>query len=941
MNEPNPEQKKLINCTEGIYMADAGPGTGKTFTISLRYASLLEQWGVKPQDIILITFTNNAAENIKERIINLSDHDKAELRDAPISTFHSFCSRLLKLYGHDAPRLIGINDRITQSTRIIENEVLERREFNTFLGDFMGRHPEYEDHYRITQDKANLLNLIRSLGAKGIFPTKEGWFRNSERYLDGDHPDFQHIFYEANRPRQGARSPNQSRLLSRLSNYKDKCFLPDAPSLEEIKGDGIQVPEKYAKVCFEEDRTDLKNFIHDLYFEYIKYALGRNYMNFSFMMMLAFALLCQDHALREKVSFDYMMIDEFQDTNEIQFKMALLLSRTGNICVVGDWKQSIFSFQYASVENIVAFKKRLEQFKKELNSDFTRVDYPIDIKNEIKLKKNYRSTQEIIDFSEQALLAEATKKEKLDKEEIKSRITKLKSVNNDGPGEIGAYAGEDEKKVILTKITEVVDNDDHLLADRRRIRYDDIVVLTRTRKFGLDLLKEAKRYGVPVAYEGGIELFRTRESLLLLAWMRILQNRRSKRGWAVVLDQGGYSMDEIQNIFQRERYPDDMYAFRNELNKKKSVGSLAKTVFDKYSINNALSDKIVEVVQHTYDNTYFNREDIINFIVDNIESQQNYDVDSTAESDVFNIQTIHSAKGLEYPVVILADMGSRKGGYAGAIEFTEPIGLRQNKIYSSKGYPYNYDNWKKYLLSRCLSGDYDEERRLLYVAMTRAKNYLYLTAEKDKKSEFFTNLEIKPKMLGSKISFSTQKVEARTELSVDIPETHAPVKYSGHSLIDDSIFQGDEIGLGKEYGTKVHAFADLYARGYHETPENVDEENIKSFLDSLDGKLVSEEPCLLPLEINGRKLLFQGIIDLLNIRKDSVWIVDYKTDRNKKAKQEYIKQVSIYHNVVKEVYPNKEVCSYLFYSWTNSLEEIEPLDEKELGELVWNHWRAD
>ena len=911
--EPNDKQKELIESTDGIYLADAGPGTGKTFTISLRYAHLLKRF--EPKDILLITFTNNAAENMKERIINTSDYDKSKLRDAPITTFHSYCNKLLNRYGHEAPQIIGIDDRVTQSTRIIENEILEKREFDDFMSEFIDDHPEYQNYFRILYDKSNLLVLIKSLGAKGIFPTKEGWFRNSERYLDGDQQRFEEMFDEMNETIPGANGPKQSRLRKKLNGYKNKCFLPNAPPHYEVR-DEKQVPEKYKKICFEEDRRELKQFVHDVYFEYIEYALSRNYLNFSFMMMLAFALLCEDHALREKVSFDQIMIDEFQDTNEIQFKLALLLSNTGNICAVGDWKQSIFSFQYASVENITRFEERLEKFKEDLNSDRERIDYPVEVKDEIKLKKNYRSTQPIIDFSSQGLLVEATKNESIDQEEIRSKITDLDSVDNDGQTEISAYKGEDEKKVILSKISEIVNNEDYLLPkDGRKIQYSDIAVLTRTRKFGLKLLDEAEDHDFPVAYEGGIELFRTKPALLLLAWMRVSQNLHSKRGWSVILDEAGYDLEEIESIFSKKSYPEDMFEFRKELKREETVGSVAKKVFDKYSINDAFSDKIIEVLQTTYDNTYFNREDMIDFIVDNIESKETYEVDSTTEDDVFNIQTIHSAKGLEYPVVILADLNpTGGGGFGGAIEFREPIGLRQNKIFSEEDHPYSYDNWKYYVMSKCLSGEYDEERRLLYVSMSRAENYLFLTAEEDNESQFFKNLGIEPERIEPDLRPSIPKQKDRTELSLPSLKEHAPVKYSAHSVIDESCFKNEEFGMGTEYGSRVHNFAEMYVDKGEIEPDNEDEENVKQFIDGLDGEILTEEVCLLPIENHGRRLLFEGKIDLLHIEDNKIQIVDYKTDRNRSAEQEYFKQLSIYYHAVKGVYPDKEVEPYIFYT---------------------------
>ncbi len=936
-NTPNEKQEELIENTEGVYVADAGPGTGKTFTISLRYAHILEEKNVEPDDILLITFTKNAAENMKERIINISDYSKSELRDAHVSTFHAFCNSVLMQHGHEVPKMIGIDETLTQSVRIIENEVLEKREFDSFMSDFMDKHPEYKDLYRIQYDKTDLLDLIKSLGAKGIFPKQKGWYRNSEKYLDGDLEKFKELFDEENAPREGARGKKQSLLRKRLSGYKNKCFLEEAPETGEIRGENKQIPEKYAEICFKEDRRKLKRFIHDVYFEYIKYALGRNYMNFSLMMMFAFVLICEDHDVREEISFEYIMIDEFQDTNEIEFKLSLLLSSSGNICAVGDWKQSIFSFQYASVDNIIRFEERLQRFKKDLNSDFRRVEFPAKIESEIKLKKNYRSAQKLIDFSERALLLEATKKERLDHDDIRSRITELEAAKNEGKSQIGAYLGEDKKAVTLWKITQIVNNPDHMIerkGEERMIRYEDIAVLTRTRKFGLDLFKEAQENGVPSAYEGGVELFRRRCALLLLAWLRIVQNRYSKRGWSVVLDEAGYSLIEIEEIVQKDSYPEDMWHFREELSNEDDLGSIAEKIFERYSIRNAFSDKIIEVIQSTYKNTYFNRGEMINFIVDNIESDQTYEVDSTSEDDVFKIQTIHSAKGLEYPVVILADMGPTSGGFGKAIDYTEPLGIRQKKVFSDEGVPFSYDNWKHYVLSKCTGKNYDEERRLIYVAMTRAENYLFITEEEGSESEFFNNLDIEKEEVEPEIEPPKPEKQHRNELSKDIGGSKAPVKYSAHSLVDENVFENGEIGPGPEYGTKVHDFAERYIEGKDiRSPDNDDEVNIKRLIDELEGEKITEINCLLPLK-KKRKLLFEGIIDLLHLEERSVDIIDYKTDRKKDALDEYRKQLSIYHNAIKDIHKDKEVRTYVFYSHHDEMIEIDPLSKGEIYDLV-------
>ncbi len=119
-------------------------------------------------------------------------------------------------------------------------------------------------------------------------------------------------------------------------------------------------------------------------------------------------------------------------------------------------------------------------------------------------------------------------------------------------------------------------------------------------------------------------------------------------------------------------------------------------------------------------------------------------------------------------------------------------------------------------------------------------------------------------------------------------------------MIDSTPFSGE---IGKDYGNKVHNFAERYVKYGDVEPENVDEENIKNFIDGLEGKLLAEEMCLLPIERGGRKILFQGVIDLLDMLDNKINIVDYKTDRSKDALQEYFKQLSIYS--VSTIIPSK------------------------------------
>ncbi|MFB6158717.1 MAG: UvrD-helicase domain-containing protein [Candidatus Nanohalobium sp.] len=734
--EPNPQQKNLIESTEGVYLVDAGAGTGKTFSITRRYVNILED--AEPEDIFLATFTRNAADEMKDRISQRSSYDAVEIFDAPISTFHSHCQKILERHGHEAPQMLGIEQHLTEDVQVLESQIRERQYFQSFIEEFREAYPEYRNFFRITRDESNLLELVKSLAAKGIIPEEEGWFGKTEQYLDGDFESFQKLFREKNTPEERNGGKRQSELRKRLYSYKWKNFTPEAPEIEEVRGGygTKQVRKDFARKAFEEDTEELKKFVHTLYRDYLEYSLAHNYLNFGFLMILAYIILYRKPEARDREKFDYVMIDEFQDTNEIQFKLALLLSGEKNLCVVGDWKQSIYSFQYAAVENIQDFRERLDSYSRELNQDRERTPFPCQEVEEIRLKENYRSTQKILDTAEKALKLPAYDGENVETPSVPSLEAQVEADT-----EVGRVEAENEKEAVLARIQKLVDS--------KNLGYGDIAVLARTRGFGLELQDKARQYGVPAAYEGGVELFKTNPSILLLAWLRILQDRHSSKGWSVVLEKAGYKVYEAEEILEKRSYPEDMLEFREVLEDLEAVEAVAEKVFQKYGYANGFTEKLVEVLGNTFASSYMNLGQLIEFIEENIDEGEIYQVDTSTGEDAVNIQTIHSAKGLEYPAVIISDVNRSKfpstNSFSPNITYREPIGLRQRKIFRNHDYAYSFDNWQTEIMEKCLSGEYDEERRLMYVAMTRAEQYLYITAEKGNASTFFTELDIQKK----------------------------------------------------------------------------------------------------------------------------------------------------------------------------------------------------
>jgi len=179
--EPNEQQRKLVENIDGIYLVDAGAGTGKTFTVTRRYSTIVDQPQIEPADVLLITFTRNAATEMRDRIVAHSNYGMRTLRDAPIQTFHSLCNDILEQHGFHAPTHLGIDDAITGSTQILENETIERRYFREFVTRFSDDHDEYADLLRCLSSPTELLDLITNLASKGVFPTKTGWYRDSRR----------------------------------------------------------------------------------------------------------------------------------------------------------------------------------------------------------------------------------------------------------------------------------------------------------------------------------------------------------------------------------------------------------------------------------------------------------------------------------------------------------------------------------------------------------------------------------------------------------------------------------------------------------------------------------------------------------------------------------------------------------------------------------------
>lgn len=279
------------------------------------------------------------------------------------------------------------------------------------------------------------------------------------------------------------------------------------------------------------------------------------------------------------------------------------------------------------------------------------------------------------------------------------------------------------------------------------------------------------------------------------------------------------------------------------------------------------------------------------------------------------------------------------------IHYQDPVGLRQRKVYSEENaYPHVYDNWRHDVLRRCLPQEYNEERRLLYVAVTRAENHVVFAAGEEP-STFLAELPVAVEEIDITLDPLDRGGLAEAELPFTITTPAGPIGHTPHSLMDESVFEetGERVEAstetepetrGMDFGSQVHDFAEAYALGDDVSPSNQHDRRVVEFLDDRTGEFHVEAPITLPIDVDSHRVTISGIVDLVHVTTDQVEIVDYKTDSTRHAQPEYRKQLSVYYHVLSEWFADKDVTTSIFYTADGTRESIEPLTREELRSLV-------
>ena len=606
----NDKQKEAVLSTEGPCLVIAGAGSGKTKVLTHKIAYLMQEKNVKPWSILAITFTNKAANEMKERVENLIG-DVA--KDMWIGTFHSICVIILRRY----------IDRIGFTSSFIIFDSSDQR--------------------TLVKQCLKQLNV-------------------DDKML------------------------NDRAVLSEISNAKNEMLEPDAYKLRtnnEIRKETIaKIYELYQKRLRENNAIDFDDII--------------NY---------TIRILSENPDVLEYYSnkFEYVLVDEYQDTNKAQFTLvSILAARHGNITVVGDNDQGIYSFRGADITNILNFEK-----------DFPGTKI-------IKLEQNYRCTQNILDAANAVIKNNETKYEK-----------KLWTENGKG-GMITVFRGNDE----YDEANFVVENINRLRREEY-MTYNDFAVLYRMNSQSRSIEDILRRENVPYKIIGGLKFYERKEIKDTIAYLRLIQNPSDNLSLTRIINEpkrgiGKTSLDNVQQIaVQSETSMYDVIKRADEfglnrvfVNSREFVSQIEELRAKKDNI------KISDLIKETLNKTGYTKalededtteaetrlENIEEFLTVAMEFEEQMAENSleeflegiTLSSDLDNadnqedsvtLMTLHSAKGLEFPVVFL--VGMEEGIFPGYKSIGEPKEL-------------------------------EEERRLCYVGITRAKQNLFISCARQR-----------------------------------------------------------------------------------------------------------------------------------------------------------------------------------------------------------------
>lgn len=626
LNDLNESQRKAVEYIDGPSLVIAGAGSGKTRVLTYKIAYLLQQ-GVKPWNIMALTFTNKAAREMKERIGKLVGQDLAQ--HLYMGTFHSIFSRILRTEAQH----IGFTNNFT-----IYDETDSRSLIKTIVKELGLDEKAYKPasvHSRISMAKNNLMSA-------------ENYARDKDLYQADQ---------RAKMPRVG-----------------------------------------------------------DIFITYAQRCQQANAMDFDDLLTLTFKLFQEHEDIRKKYAdrFDFLLVDEYQDTNHAQMRIVMQLCKEKErVCAVGDDSQSIYSFRGANIDNILSFQSRFKGAKL------------------FKLEQNYRSTQNIVEAANSLI--------KHNSNQIPKDVY---SKNDKGECLVykPAYSDKEEALIVCREIKRIKRQDD--------CQYSDFAILYRTNAQSRSFEEEFRKQGIPYRIFGGLSFFQRKEIKDVIAYFRLVANPDDEEAFKRIINYPARGIgnttvakiaacahDNRVSFWQVISSPEHFGLGVNKgtLAKLESFRLMISGFVEKSASMNAfdLGDTIVKESGVSADiykpgsrepedlARQENLEELLGGMQSFVEEcreegreQEAYltdylqgvalltDLDSKGDDDEprVSLMTVHASKGLEFPTVFV-------------------VGLEENIFPSA-------------IVSTLR--ELEEERRLLYVAITRAEKHCILTSAKNR-----------------------------------------------------------------------------------------------------------------------------------------------------------------------------------------------------------------
>ena len=917
MEKLNKEQKEAVLHKEGPLLIVAGAGTGKTTVITKRIACLIEEGRAKPEEILAVTFTEKAAEEMEERVDKMLPFGYADLW---ISTFHSFCERILRDYTLD----IGLPT-----------------DFNV-LDQTAGWLLVYRNF-----DKFNL-NYYRPLGN----PTK---------------------FIQA--------------LVSHFSHCKDQEIYPD---------DYLEYAEKLKTRddMPENSETERIKEVANAYHAYQYLLLENGFLDFGDLINYCLKLFKKRPLVLEKYreKFKYILVDEFQDTNWAQYELIKILSAPkNNLVVCADDDQAIYRWRGASFSNIIQFKKDFPEAK------------------QISLVNNYRSFQNILDLAYKFI-----KFNDPDRLEFVNKIDKKLISRQSGEGEIEHISAKnlnEEVNKIINKILEILKKD-------KEANYNDFAILVRANDAANHFVKALERAGLPYQFLASRGLYSKPIILDIVSYFKLLDNYHESSAVYRILNIGFLDIP-VEDIMKLTRYSSrktkSLYEAMDELSlipgisqegseKIISVFSLIKkhsalcrekltsemlslfleeSGYLKYLVGKESKEQIDFITQFYKKIKDFEAAGV-EPTLNNFVKEINLEIESGEEGkiqfdqeqgpDMIKIMTIHGAKGLEFKYVFLVNMVDKRFP---TIERKDLIELPEDMIKDIKP-----------------KGDVhlQEERRLCYVAMTRAKKGLYFTsafdyggARKKKLSRFLsemghneiiTNYELR--IMNDLTTEKPAPIEKREKIKAEyLPEQFSysqlaafekcPLQYKFNFILRVPVRGKAVFSFGKTMHNALFMFLKAAAENSAKSQDNLfgfsgkkikleDKGNFpgldyfmdiyeKSWIDEWYGdkkqkeeyyklgkkivrdahseflknppkvlKIGQEFALEMPFNLKIGERSLRGVVDRIDEMEDGVAIIDYKTGKTKeKLEADDKEQLLIYQIAAEEIFKIKPKILTYYY----------------------------